>query len=77
MPPVMSSDEAGVPWLGVCARLLERHRSPRFRDALDLFGQLEIDVPVQQHVVFLVQLAGANVFVAHIRRTECCRWSSV
>ena len=47
-------------------RLLERHRAPRFRKALDLLGQLEVDVTVEQHVVLRAQVAGANVFVAHI-----------
>ena len=48
-------------------RLLERHRAPRLRNALDLLGQLEIDVAVEQHVVLCAQVAGANVFVAHVR----------
>src|SRR5438477_155438 len=48
------------------ARLLERHRTPRPGDALNLLGELQIDVAVQQNVVPLAQLAGADVLVPNV-----------
>jgi hypothetical protein len=33
---------------------------------VNLFGEFEIDVSVQEHVVLRVQVAGANVFVTYI-----------
>src|SRR5262249_19723948 len=47
-------------------RLPERHRPPRLIKTLDLLGELEIDVRVQQHVVLVAQLPGADVLIAHV-----------
>src|SRR5256884_8201760 len=48
------------------AGLLEGHGAPGPRDALNLLGELEIDVPVEQNVVLIAEPAGADVLVAHV-----------
>ena len=45
---------------------LEGHRTPGFRQALDLFGEFEIDVAIKQYIKFVLQLRRANVFIANI-----------
>ena len=47
-------------------RLLEGHRAPGLRQAVDLLGQLEVDVAVEEHVDTLAQVARADVLVAHV-----------
>ncbi len=66
MPPVMSSDSAGVPKLGVCGSFLEGHRSPRLRQSLNLLGQFEVYVAVKHDVHAIAQSSGADVFIAKI-----------
>ena len=66
MPPVMSSDSAGVPKLGVCGVFFEGHRSPGLGQALNLLGKFEIYVAVKQHVHAIAQPSGADIFIAKI-----------
>ena len=51
---------------GSLRRFLEGHWAPAFGQALNLFGEFEIDVAVKKHIDFVSQSAGANVFVANI-----------
>src|SRR5712664_71658 len=48
------------------AGLLERHRAPRLGDPLNLLGKLQIDVAVEQNVVPVPQLAGADILVPNV-----------
>ena len=66
MPPVMSSDAAGVPWLGVVGVLTVGHRRPALRQALDLLGQIEVDVAIEDHIDPVTQVAGAHVLVTQV-----------
>ncbi len=66
MPPVMSSVFGGSAEAGKLRGFLEGHGSPGLWNALDLFGEFEIDVAVEQDVDFVVKISGANVFVAEI-----------
>ena len=47
-------------------RLLEGHRAPGLVQALDLFGELQVYVPVQQYVVLVLEFSGADVLIAHV-----------
>ena len=48
------------------ARLPEGHRPPLLVQPLDLLGELEIDVRVEQHVILVPEFAGADVLIAHV-----------
>jgi len=52
--------------VGSLRRFFEGHRAPALWDPLDLFREFEIDVPIEEDVDFVVEFAGADVFVAEI-----------
>src|SRR4029077_52323 len=51
---------------GKLRSLLEGHRPPGFRDALNLLREFQIDVAVQQYIELVVEIARANVFIANV-----------
>jgi hypothetical protein len=52
--------------VGSFGGFLEGHRAPSFRKTLNLFGEFEIDVAVEEDVDFIIEFAGADVFVADV-----------
>jgi len=72
---VMSSDSAGIPKLGVSGVFLKAHRAPALGNAWICSASSRIDVPIEQDVNFVVEFAGADVFVAEIG-VGTLRWSS-
>jgi len=71
----MSSDSAGIPKCESLRRFFEAIGLPALGNALDLFGEFEIDVPHRGGRRFVVEFAGADVFVAEIGVGNL-RWSS-
>src|SRR5581483_466279 len=47
-------------------RLLERHWPPGFRQALDLFGKFQVDVPVDENVDTIAQPSGTDILVPNV-----------